>query len=64
MLTVYINRLNDPGKTGDYEYTVTVNQNVIHRGFIGGHIRSKGWAALLKMVAKDGQRSPWTPGAR
>lgn len=57
MLSVYIqNDSSGSEKIGNYTYVVAVNRNVIHRGALKGHRRSKGWAALLKMVAKDGQQ--------
>lgn len=54
MLIVLIHN-DDTGTaiTGNYDYTVRINEDVIATGHIDGHDRREGAAELIKMVAED-----------
>lgn len=59
MLIVLIHN-DDTGTpiTGNYDYTVRINADVIATGHIDGHDRRDGAAKLISMVAEDMARNP------
>lgn len=40
-------------RTGNYDYVVRVNDNVLERGHIEGHLREQGWQQLVSMMLKN-----------
>lgn len=40
-------------RTGNYDYVVRVNDNVLERGHIEGHLRGQGWQQLVSMLLKN-----------
>ena len=40
-------------RTGNYDYVVRVNDNVLERGHIEGHMRGQGWQQLVSMLLKN-----------
>jgi hypothetical protein len=48
-------------ETGNYDYEVRINNEVIERGRIQGHNRKDGWRALIKEIANHQQTSPTDP---
>ena len=40
-------------RTGNYDYTVRANDNVLERGHIEGHLRRQGWQQLVSMMLKN-----------
>lgn len=40
-------------ETGNYDYTVRVNNTILERGSVKGHKRRQGWQNLVSMVLKE-----------
>ncbi len=52
MLTLYIQNIKIVKDIADYKYITMIDAEKIAEGKVKGHIRSDGWAVLVKKIAE------------
>ena len=53
MLHLRILNVGGPDDSANYDWSARVNHELIDRGRVGGHDRSKGWRDLVRMIAGE-----------
>src|SRR5690242_17162870 len=53
-LVVIAQNISELAPVSDYDVSVWINERVIWRGKVTGHVRDEGWAELMRKIAEAG----------